>query len=488
MQNMNYIYDHMTTSFSDPAGLRADVAVVHLAASGDCLAEPTNRREKGAAGGRVAPAGGVRRWAFLVPLVGMLAAGHVAAREFEVWLVDQSNSPGKSYGGAIYIYNGADLMGDRAAEAKPAEVIDLGGEVAALCLAQTGANPVRPHMITFNSTDTHAALAFVVSGHVVILDGKSRRPLASFRMAAGAGGARQAHAAWPTPDDRYLLVANQNGKRFERIATDYWNDQYVYEPEAAVDLANGTTPNGFPRQDPVLRPDNAPICPFVASDGGPALVSLRGGGLFAVDWRATPMEIVAEYDRGVIGANGCGFIEAGGWIYLNAGGGTPANLDQFTIYRLPMGGYSPAEPPNTPAPELIFSDDAEHRDAHGVASSKGGRYVWMFDRAANAAEIFEAASGERINRVDLISDESDDPTPDLVVAAPSGNRLFVCLRGPNPLSGDPHASTGSTPGLGVIQIEANGRSGHLKRVLRITNPDAAGIERADPHGIELRLK
>jgi hypothetical protein len=79
-------------------------------------------------------------------------------------------------------------------------------------------------------------------------------------------------------------------------------------------------------------------------------------------------------------------------------------------------------------------------------------------------------------------------SPDLAAISPSGNRIFVSLRGPNPLSGSPHVATGSTPGLGVIQVTQGGRAGALKSVVRISNIDAAGVERADAHGIRVRLK
>jgi hypothetical protein len=59
--------------------------------------------------------------------------------------------------------------------------------------------------------------------------------------------------------------------------------------------------------------------------------------------------------------------------------------------------------------------------------------------------------------VSLASKHSTDPTPDLAVLSPNGSRIFVSLRGPVPLSGDPHAPTGATPGLGVIQVTAGGR-------------------------------
>src|SRR5688572_25667564 len=117
-------------------------------------------------------------------------AGVAQASGFEVWLVDQSNSPGQTFGGRLYIYDGSDLK-DNGASATPIADIDLGGATSSLCLAETGANPVRPHMILFNEAHSHGVLAFVASGHVVIFDAATRAPLRCFRMSAGAGGLRQ---------------------------------------------------------------------------------------------------------------------------------------------------------------------------------------------------------------------------------------------------------------------------------------------------------
>jgi hypothetical protein len=428
-------------------------------------------------------------------LLGVLACAAPSAaaalepddQAFEVWLVDQSNSPGTTYGGRIAIYDGNDVSGRSASKATPVTTIDLGADTAALCVGETGANPVRPHMLFFNSTQTHAVLAFVVSGHVVFFNAATRTPVACLRTSPGSGGARQAHAAFPTPDDSMVLVANQNGKLLERIATDYASDSFVLDASAMLNLATCVTPNGFGCQDAALRPDNAPICPFVASDNGVAFVSLRGGGLFVVDHKATPMEIVGEYTTSQIGGNGCGFAEARGRVIMNAGGGTAANLDEFAAFRLPMTGYSSQNPPNTPQRELLFNDDSAHRDAHGTIATRAQRYVWMLDRAGNVAEVFDAISGARVNTVNLVSAASADPTPDLGTVSPDGSRIFVSLRGPVPLSGDPHAATGSTPGLGVIQVTAGGKDGSMKAITRISNVDAAGVERADAHGIAIRM-
>src|SRR5687768_17565876 len=93
--------------------------------------------------------------------------------DYEVWLVDQSNTNGQTFGGAIHIYDGDELESSDADEAAPTDVIALGSAASALCLAKTGANPVRPHMMVFNGDDSHGILAFVASGHVVIFDAAS---------------------------------------------------------------------------------------------------------------------------------------------------------------------------------------------------------------------------------------------------------------------------------------------------------------------------
>lgn len=411
------------------------------------------------------------------------AAGSSGNARSEVWVVDQSNSAA-TFGGRIHIFATPSLMGTAASSATPTDVVDLAGATAALCMSATGANPVRPHMIFFNTTHSHAVLAFVASGHVVVFDAATRQPVSCIRTSAGAGGARQAHAAIPSPDDSYILVANQNGKRLERIDADYASSSFALNAAATIDLANCVTPNGMPCQSAALRPDNAPICPVVGSAADRAWVTLRGGGLLVVDPTQTPMQIVGEYDRTTVHPNGCGGQEASGHMYINSGGGTATNLHEFDVYRFPLGGYSATNAPNVPAPVVLFSDDVEPRDAHGTAVVGG--YLWAFDRGANVAEVFDLASGARVRTVSLLGGPSPDPTPDLADISPSGNRMFVTLRGHTPLTGDPHVATGSTPGLGVIRLDAGGSGGELMAIAPISNVDAAGVERADPHGIRVR--
>jgi hypothetical protein len=40
----------------------------------------------------------------------------------------------------------------------------------------------------------------------------------------------------------------------------------------------------------------------------------------------------------------------------------------------------------------------------------------------------------------------------------------------------------------VIDVRQGGRRGFLEAIARIANVDAGGVDRADPHGIRVRLK
>jgi len=422
------------------------------------------------------------------------AAKVAPAFQHEVWALDQSNTaaslPGGplDHGGRLHIYSASPLR-TKGAEA-PVDVVELGGATASLCRTRTAANPVRPHMAAMTSSGSHAIVSFVASGHVVIFDAPTRTPLACFRTEAGAASARQAHAAVLTPDERYILVANQNGKKVERISVDFARNSFVQEPAATIDLAVGLTPNGVARQLAGVRPDNAPICAFVPSSGFPAYVSLRGGGMLALDPYTTPMQIVAEYDRDTIAGDGCGFAEGNGWVVGN-GGSNLTKPNGWFVYRLPVAGpdlYQAINPPNTPPVDLLDRDLNGPRDSHGGAVTGGGRYVWVFDRIAHVAEVFEMRTGAKITTLNMRSALSGQPAIDIATVSPDGRFIYATTRGPRPLSGA-HASTGSNPGVVVIELLQDGRSGVIRQLAPISNlvvEAGVSIERGDPHGIVIR--
>jgi hypothetical protein len=414
---------------------------------------------------------------------------------FEVWIADQSDTRA-GFGGQLLIYEGSTLMGSRASRARPIVRLDLGADTADLCRASTGRNPVRPHMVLFNTHHTHAILSFVASGHVVIFDAVRRKPLRCFETTVGSTGTRQAHAAFASPDGSFILVANQNGKRLERIDTDFKRNTFAHNPAGTLDLMTCTTPNGLPCEHPDTRPINWPICPIIDSSSRYGFVTLRGGGLFVVDAKATPMAIVGEYDKATVKGNGCGGLQVAGHMYINSGG-SPVNVSGtdphhpalygFDVYRFPLAGYSAGNMANTPPPDLILSKSGTS-DSHGVAATDRDRYLWVLDRHQNVAEIIEVASGHWVNTVNLAGQVSDDPAPDLVDRSPWGDRLFVALRGSVPLSGDPHNARGSTPGLGIIQVTHGGRSGRLIGVVPMTNAMQQPGQAPDAHGLRVRLR
>jgi hypothetical protein len=387
-------------------------------------------------------------------------------------------------------------MGAAAAKATPRLRMDLGAATSDLCHAATGRNPVRPHMLAFNNEFTHAILAFVASGHVVVFDAATRTPLECFETSFGSTQSRQAHAAFPAPDGSYILVANQNGKRLERIDTNFATNSFTPNSGATLDMGTCTTPNGQPCEHPDLRPINWPICPVIEASSRYAFVTLRGGGLFVVDVKATPMAIVGEYDSVTVRGNGCGGAQVGDQMYINSGG-SPVNVSGgdphhqalygFDVYRFPVSGYSAANPQNTPQPVVVLSKLGA-ADSHGIVPTRNGRYLWVMDRHNDVAEIIDVASGKHVRTVNLNGPLTDNAAPDLIDIAPQGNRLFVALRGPTPLSGDPHNATGSTPGLGVIQITAGGGNGSLLSIVPLKNPKQQINQQPDAHGIRVRLR
>jgi DNA-binding beta-propeller fold protein YncE len=402
---------------------------------------------------------------------------------YEVWILDQSDTTPDG-GGTLYVYQGDALKEDPMA-AVP-KVTNLGGAVRDMCIAQTGTAPRRPHMLFFNHEQTHAIVSFVATGHVVFMNAKKRTPIAVIDVGA------QAHAAVPSPDQKYVIVANQNGKLLQRIRTDYKTNTFTLEDEATLNLATCTTPNGLPCEDVALRPDNAPICPDFDETGRFAFTTLRGGGMFVVDTKVTPMDIVAEYDRSMIHGNGCGGVHFDGTMYINAGGGAPANPLESDLYAFPLDAFSTTpNPPNTPTPALIFShDDRGFVDSHGMTLTTKKRHLWIADRAANRIVVVNIKTNTVVNEIDLTGELSADPAPDLLEISPDGKLVFMALRGPIPLTANVPGvdnAVGGTPGLGIVRVSRGGKEGELVAVVPITNV-VAGIERADPHGIAVRVK
>jgi DNA-binding beta-propeller fold protein YncE len=335
------------------------------------------------------------------------------------------------------------------------------------------------------------------------MDATTRAPVACIDVGA------QAHAAVPSPDGRFVVVANQNGKLLQRVRADFGAKQFALETAATLNLATCTTPSGARCEDDGqtqtnVRPDNAPICPVFESSGRLVFVTLRGGGLFVVDPTATPMRIVAEYGRASVRGNGCGGVQTDGKMFINAGGGTAGTPTESSLYSFDLARFQATNRPDTPAPFRVFSRQGGENDGHGMVLAGGGRFVWVGDRMANAIEVVEARTDTLLNTASLSGGPSTDPAPDLLALSPRGGYAFATLRGACPLTANTAANNavGSTTGVGVISVDDVGLRARLIAVAPITNPAPAGFDcptrgddspgsitnQADVHGIGVRLK
>jgi hypothetical protein len=114
--------------------------------------------------------------------------------------------------------------------------------------------------------------------------------------------------------------------------------------------------------------------------------------------------------------------------------------------------------------------------------------LWVADRGRNFHFVVDTSTDTIVSRIPLVPGPSSDPTPDLLVTSPNGSHVFMSLRGPNPLTADPHVSTGATPGVGVMKVLESGRSGFFEAIAPVSNLDAGGVERADVHAMTLRVR
>lgn len=433
---------------------------------------------------------------------------------FEVWATEQSGTAGQ-----LYIYDSEDLIKDPSA-AVP-EVVDLGDAVSAQCAAETGSPPTRAHILLFNPTQTVGILAYVASGHVVFIDAATRTPMKCLRMSAGFGGARQAHAAFPAPNGKYVIVANQNGRLLERINTDAnpadppysGPDDILHDTAATLDMVSCTTNAGRECQAAGVRPTNNVVCPIIDHTSTLTFVTLSGGGMLVADTSAggAPPAIVAEYDVSTVGPNGCGGMQAStqaaGRIYINSGAGA-GNTDSSDLYSFPADAslYS-SNSPNTPAPILVYSfrGAPPANDSHGITLvTKKDRYLWVSDRATNEVVVVKTAADTLSNLFSLVGEHSADPAPDLMAVSPKGKYVFIALRGPCPLTANVatvNNAVGATPGVMVVKAKEGGKGGEVLGIASITKPSPAAFncasrtdddgapfitEQADPHGIAVR--
>ncbi|HET6781007.1 MAG TPA: hypothetical protein VFH67_02810, partial [bacterium] len=248
--------------------------------------------------------------------------------------------------------------------------------------------------------------------------------------------------------------ANQNGKRFARIRADFAAERFTYNRGDDLNLGALESPG---------TPDNAPICPLIV--GGKAYVTVRGGGLYVVDYRSTPMRVLRSYTREQVAPAGCGGAMIRDKVYINSGTAETADIYVFSA--------------GSDALMNSLRMSWAGADGHGMLVVGGGRYLWMGNRATSTIVVINT---ERDVLAGFIT--GFGAAPDIMALSPSGNHVFIALRGPNNLTGGPSAR-GQTPGIAVLQVLDGGRNG--RRVTFVPIGDQSPASSVDPHTIGVRM-
>jgi hypothetical protein len=175
-------------------------------------------------------------------------------------------------------------------------------------------------------------------------------------------------------------------------------------------------------------------------------------------------------------------------MYIDSGAGAVAtNPHQSDLLFISSDWLLTTEYLEYPERRLVFREEVVPADAHGATLTTGQKYLWVADRGRNFIWVVDTETDQIVNRIFLVGSASPDPTPDLLAISPNGSHVYMSLRGPAPLTGDPHVSTGSTPGVGIIKVTEGGRDGIFETFARMSNIDSNGVERADAHALRLRL-
>ena len=384
-----------------------------------------------------------------------------APPSYELWVVDQGDTT-PAGGGTLYIYKGVSL-GDAAPA--PAYTVNLGE--AALGVGDGVGK--HGHSIAFNPAMTHAVISFVDSGHVQVIRASDRKVVASIKMTGSAAGAAQPHATAVTPAGDAIIVANQGGKRLQRIAADFKNDVYKLDSAADLDLSV---------LEDADHPGNLPVTPVFTPDGRYVYVPMRGGGSYLVDYQATPMKAVATLGKSAIGPQSCCATFVKDTIWTTAQGGATATTTSFNLYQ--VTGL-----PDKPVAKKILSRTGSV-ESHSVIPV--GRYLWVADRFGNTLDIVDQTGDARTLSLASGPLAGRDPAPDIMALSPDESTVFVALRGKTPMTSNIKGldnAVGDVGGFAIISVKDGGRDATVSSVVAL--PLAAGASVVDPHGLRVRI-
>lgn len=373
---------------------------------------------------------------------------------YEVWGLDQGTDTG-------YIYeprdDGFELV----------EEIDF-HELEGVTPNDEGA--ITPHMISFSSDYAYAAVACTNAGQTLVFRTEDRKLVGHCPTGPGS------HFAGFTPDDEALQVDVIGEGKIVRIDADLENDEFTISEEIHVKEAGPVADriDEFELDEGELRP----ICHDYTGTGysyhtfGP---SVDHSGVAVVDWeRFEITEVIAPEQ---VRAN-CGTIAhpEEDKFYLTAG--APSNHPTGGVgewYVFDANEHRPIDPETGEVVEGEYTHEDVARDsggydAHGFWFADGE--LWLVNRETSDGLVIDPETDEVREEIETAK------APDIIWSSPDDEYMFATLRGPEPVSGDPHASEGETPGLGVQSVES-------RETVEILQPDEGNPE-SDFHAVGVR--
>ena len=214
-----------------------------------------------------------------------------------------------------------------------AEKIDLGGAAAALCIAATGANPVRPHMLAINPSRRTRSSRLSRAATCSSWMRRRRMPVDCIRTSIGAGGARQvAHAPSVSRRDATSRSRTRTASCSSASTRTTRPTPSCMNTAATFNLATCTTPNGSPCQVPV---SGRTMHRSVRSRGDKPL-HVRHAARRRPVRRRQPGD--ADADRRRVrhrhrASATAAWARRWGKMYIDSGGGPPTNLIRRTSTR-----------------------------------------------------------------------------------------------------------------------------------------------------------
>lgn len=330
---------------------------------------------------------------------------------YEIWALDQGTDTG-------YIYE----PGEGEAEFEEIDSIDFAAHEAEV-----------PHMIGFTDDYEYAAVACTVGARTLLVRTEDREVVGSVETGSGS------HFAGFTPDDEYVVVDVIGEGAIKRVEADFEAEEFGIDGEIVLTDSETVRSHGGDFAD------SSPICHQYTQEGysyhtlGP---SYHDGGLVIVDhgdfsvakaFHGTEDGVPTNYGT-IPHPNQSKFYLAAGLPSDPEGG--EGGIGEYYIF-------------DTADHEPIESGSTEGIDAHGFWFTSNGEELWVLNRETDDGVVIDPETDEVIEGIDDYG-----PTPDTMWSSPDGEYMFVSLRGPEPVSGDPHAATGETPGFNVLDIES----------------------------------